>query len=114
MFIRETTTKNRVTQKEYMKHVLVESYRTEKGPRQRVVMQLGTLTLPKSEWKKLASALEGRIAGQITLFEDENEIAEATEKAMTHFSFTQKKTQAKEERQEKGNFVSVDLDSIAT
>ncbi|WP_019412409.1 IS1634 family transposase [Paenisporosarcina sp. TG20] len=97
-----------------MKHVLVESYRTEKGPRQRVVMQLGTLTLPKSEWKKLAAALEGRLAGQITLFEDESQIAEATEQVMTHFSFTQQKTHAKKERQEKGTFVPVDLESITT
>ncbi|MDY0404935.1 hypothetical protein P5G51_005560 [Virgibacillus sp. 179-BFC.A HS] len=59
MFIRETITKNKMTNKSYKKHVLVESYRTENGPRQRVVMQLGTLTLPKSEWKKLAAALEG-------------------------------------------------------
>lgn len=114
MFIRETVTQNKVTKTKYKKHVLVESYRTEKGPRQRVVMQLGTLTLPKSEWKKLAAALEGRLAGQTTLFEDDKSIAEATEKAMGHFSFTKKKTHAKEERQEKGTFVSVDLESITT
>jgi hypothetical protein len=48
--------------------------------------------------KKLAAALEGRLAGQITLFEDEEEIAKATEKAMTHFSFTEKKSHAREDR----------------
>lgn len=114
MFIRETITKNKKTNQIYKKHVLVESYRTENGPRQRVVMQLGTLTLPKSEWKKLAAALEGRLAGQITLFEEEKEIAEAAEAAMAHYTFNQKKTDAKEERHEKASFTSVDLNSVAT
>jgi len=114
MFIRENITQNKVTKTKYKKHVLVESYRAEEGPRQRVVMQLGTLTLPKSEWKKLAAALEGRLAGQTTLFEDEQEIAEASEQAMGNFSFRQTKTHGKEDRQENGDFVSVDLDSIAT
>ncbi|MDY0406510.1 hypothetical protein P5G51_015075 [Virgibacillus sp. 179-BFC.A HS] len=95
MFIRETITKNKMTNKSYKKHVLVESYRTENGPRQRVVMQLGTLTLPKSEWKKLAAALEGRLAGQVTLFEEEKEIAEAAESAMANYSFNQKKVDTK-------------------
>jgi len=113
MFIRETITKNKKTKKEYKKHVLVESYRTEKGPRQRVVMQLGTLTLPKSEWKKLAAALEGRLAGQITLFEDDKNIAEAAEEAMAHFSFNQKKDKVKKER-DKSDFVTVDMESVST
>ena len=114
MFIRETVTKNKVTKQQYKKHVLVESYRTENGPRQRVVMQLGTLTLPKSEWKKLAAALEGRLAGQITLFEDDKIIAGAAEQAMANYSFNQTKVQAKEERQVKGSFVSIDINSVAT
>lgn len=114
MFIRETVTKNKVTQKQYKKHTLVESYRTEKGPRQRVVMQLGTLSLPKSEWKKLAAALEGRLAGQNTLFEDEKEIMDAADEAMSNYSFHQKKTQAKQDRQEKGAFVSVDMNAVSS
>jgi hypothetical protein len=48
MFIREYNTKNKKTGKVYSAHKLVESFQTEKGPRQRIVMQLGTLTLPKS------------------------------------------------------------------
>lgn len=114
MFIRETVTKNKTTNKTYKKHTLVESYRTEKGPRQRVVMQLGTLNLPRSEWKKLAAALEGRLAGQTTLFEDEQAIAEAADKAMAHYSFNQKKAKAKDERQVQATFTSVDLNSVTT
>jgi transposase len=114
MFIRETTTKNKATNKSYKKHVLVESYRSEKGPRQRVVMQLGTLTLPRSGWKKLAAALEGRLAGQVTLFEEEKDIAEATEVAMANYSFNQKKVDTKKHRHSKAAYTSVDLNSIST
>ena len=39
MYIRETKTENRKTGKVYVKHTLVESVRTPKGPRQRTVMQ---------------------------------------------------------------------------
>ena len=38
----------------YTYHRLLESVRTDKGPRQRLVLSLGTLDLPKSEWPRLA------------------------------------------------------------
>lgn len=114
MFIRGTTTKNKKTNKNYIKHALVESFRTENGPRQRVIMQLGTLSLPKSQWRKLAAALEGRLAGQTTLFEEEPAIANAVDDAMARFDFSQKKTQSTSERHEKADYVSVDLQSVTT
>lgn len=58
MFIRESKTKNKKTQKVYIKHTLVESVRTEQGPRQRVVMNLGELELDRSLWKELANGIE--------------------------------------------------------
>jgi hypothetical protein len=112
MFIRETITHNKNTNTKYSKHTLVESYRTEKGPRQRTIMQLGTLTLPKSEWRKLAAALEGRLAGQTTLFEDDPSLANAVDEAMTHYDFLHQKTEAKSLRHEEAQYVSVDLNSV--
>jgi len=41
MFIREYKQTNRKTGETYIKHKLVTSVRTEKGPRQKVVMPLG-------------------------------------------------------------------------
>jgi len=67
MFIKEIKTRNKKTGKEYIKHTLVESVRTEKGPRQRTVMQLGQLNLPKETWPLLIAELESRISGQGTL-----------------------------------------------
>lgn len=63
MFIREIKTKNRKTGKIYIKHVLVESFHTETGSRQRTVMQLGQLDLPKKHWPMLAEQLQRRLSG---------------------------------------------------
>jgi transposase len=63
MFIREIKTTNRKTGKAYIKHVLVESIRTPNGPRQRKIMQLGQLDLPKKHWQQLTEELQRRLAG---------------------------------------------------
>ena len=67
MFIREYKQTNKKSGEVYTKHKLVTSVRTEKGPRQKVVMPLGTLTVPRIDWKRLAHALECRITGQQSL-----------------------------------------------
>ena len=64
MYIRESKTRNKKTGKIYIKHTLVESVRTERGPRQRHVMTLGQLTLDRSLWKSLAFALESYLHGE--------------------------------------------------
>ena len=69
MYIREYKIKNKKTGEIYVEHKLVMSVRTEKGPRQRVVMPLGTLTIERIDWKRLAHALECRITGQQSLLQ---------------------------------------------
>jgi len=64
MFIRESKTKNKKTGKVYIKHSLVESVRTERGPRQRVVLTLGRLAVDREHWKQLATALEAFLSGK--------------------------------------------------
>ncbi|KJF17327.1 hypothetical protein [Acidithrix ferrooxidans] len=61
MFIRETPTVNKKTGVSYSKYQLVESYRCEKGPRQRIVMTLTELDLDKSLWPALANAIANAI-----------------------------------------------------
>lgn len=62
MFVREKKTRNKKTGNIYIKHVLVESYHTTNGPRQRTIMQLGRIDLPRKKWPVLAKALENRLA----------------------------------------------------
>lgn len=114
MFIRQTSTKNKKSNTVYTKHQLVESYRTDKGPRQRVIMELGTLTLPKSEWRKLAAVLEARIAGQESLLAEDTVIAEAAEAAMKHYHFIQTKAQEKQQRHEQRELVTIDINSVSS
>jgi transposase len=64
MFIRESKTRNKKTGKVYVKHSLVESIRTERGPRQRLVMTLGRLAVDREHWKQLATALEAFLSGK--------------------------------------------------
>ena len=72
MYIGEYKTKNKKTGEVYVQHKLMESVRTEKGPRHRVVMNLGALTVPRVDWKRLAHALECRITGQQSLLEGDD------------------------------------------
>ena len=115
MYIREYVTYNKKTDTRYVTHRLVEAVQTEKGPRQRIVMHLGTLSLPKSEWRKLAKILESRLAGQPSLFEEEYPaIAEAADKALEHFRFIQSERREHAARKENRHLVQVDLQSIGT
>jgi len=70
MYIREYKDVDKETGKVKIKHKLVTSVRTEKGPRQRIVMPLGTLEIDRLDWKRLAHALECRITGQQSLLQE--------------------------------------------
>ncbi|PXF56324.1 MAG: hypothetical protein C4B58_13935, partial [Deltaproteobacteria bacterium] len=70
MFIRRVSHKNRKNRKEYYTYKLVESIRTERGPRQRDVLNLGVnFDLPKEQWKDLANCIEEIITGQLSLID---------------------------------------------
>jgi transposase len=64
MFIREIKKQNRASDQVYIYHRLMESVRTPKGPRQRIVLNLGTLELPREDWKALANRIEAIAGGQ--------------------------------------------------
>ncbi|MDN3510890.1 MAG: hypothetical protein NG784_06255 [Candidatus Jettenia sp.] len=66
MFIRESYRKMRDGRK-YSYLVLTESLRTAKGPRQRVILSLGDVKIPKGLWAKLAEMIERRLVGQESL-----------------------------------------------
>jgi transposase len=75
MFIRRVPHKNRKTRKEYYTYKLVDSIRTERGPRQRDILNLGVdFDLPKEQWKDLANCIEQTITGQKTLIDYPKEI----------------------------------------
>jgi len=68
MFIRASNQKKK-TQTEYKTFKLVESFRTERGPRQRTVLNLGAdFDLPEAQWKDLANRIEEIITRQEPIF----------------------------------------------
>ncbi len=64
MFIREIIKKNPGYAKPFIYHRLIEAVRTPKGPRQTVLLNLGTLDIPREEWKTLANRIEDILSGQ--------------------------------------------------
>ena len=64
MFIREICKQNPSSDKVFLSHRLVESLRTPRGPRQKVLMNLGKLDLPRDKWKQLANRIEEIVHGQ--------------------------------------------------
>ena len=74
MFIKEIKKRNKHYEKEFYSHRLVESYRSEKGPRHRTILNLGQLTIPKEQWKALADTIEAKLSGQQNLYPIEEDI----------------------------------------
>jgi len=68
MFIKEIKKRNKHYDKVFISHRLVESYRSEKGPRHRTILHLGQLKLPKEQWKALADTIEAKLSGQQSLY----------------------------------------------
>lgn len=75
MFIRKVPHKNKKNRKRYHTYKLVESVRTQRGPRQRDILNLGVnFKLPKEQWKDLANCIEAIISKQKLLFDYPKEI----------------------------------------
>ena len=114
MYIRETETRNRATGTVYVKHQLVESIRTDSGPRQRVVMELGHLELDRSQWKKLSSAIADRLSGRVSLIDEDAEIARLAESAVDHYDYLTVSKEKSDARKREAKYVNVDITTAAT
>ena len=76
-------------------------------------MELGSLDLDKSQWKKLAHTLSFRLLGKESLFESDPEIAEVADKAISGYDFLAVSKEDKAEIDKDADFVNVDLTSVA-
>jgi transposase len=116
MFIKKIVKKNKNSEKEFIYHRLIESYRTPKGPRHRIILNLGKLEIPEDKFKLLANRIEEIIYGQKTIFALDSDI----EKLANHFAsliIKNKITQTnkeKELKETKEEFYNVDINSIKT
>jgi transposase len=75
MYVRKVSHYNKSNRAEYHTYKLVESVRTERGPRQRTLLNLRTdFNLPQGKWKEFANRVEEIITGQISLLDYPEEI----------------------------------------
>ena len=75
MYVCKVSHCNKKNRQEYYTYKLVESVRTERGPRQRDILNLGTdFNLSKEKWKEFANRVEEIITGQKSLFHYPEEI----------------------------------------
>ncbi len=80
MFIRTVHKRNKSSKKLYKYQQLVESIRTAKGVRQKLILSLGVLELPKDQWPRLTKRIEAIIQDQQTLFEETAKIEQLARK----------------------------------
>jgi transposase len=114
MFIREIKKKNKGYDKVFISHRLMESYRSERGPRQRTILQLGNLELPKEHWKLLADRIEALVYGQsswVRVPEQVEQLARHYANTIIHNGFLSVPSQASAKR-ESPRFENVALTSL--
>ena len=90
MFIKAITKRNRVSHKSYTYHRLLESYRSSRGPRHEILLNLGRLDLPKDQWKSLADRIEAILNGQREL----SPVSERVEALAHHYASLLKQRRA--------------------
>jgi len=81
MYIKKVRKSNPGSKKVYEYLHLVENVRTPKGPRQRLILNLGRLGIPSEQYKELANCIEGFLTGQTNLFDTSPDIEKHARKA---------------------------------
>jgi len=110
MYIRRTSIKSRKDGRQYYTYRLVESERTEKGVRQRTLLNLGTdFSLPREKWPEVASRVQQIIRGEALLFELPQEIEEMAQDFAARI--IQSKAQSKAE-DDQPDYREVDVDRL--
>ena len=113
MFIRKTHILNRATKKSYWNFQLVESIRTERGPRQRILLNLGSdLDLNDQERKELANRIEEILKGVLSMFPVSGKIEEYAQKFASQLRGEAFSSSAKEEKAKMCDFQTIDVETI--
>ena len=112
MFIRKVPHKDKKNRKPYYTYKLVESVRTQRGPRQRDVLNLGVdFQLPKEQWKDLANCIETIITKQKLLFDYPHEISSLAKK-YARTIIRQQSIAIDEDKDVISDYHSIDVNSI--
>jgi transposase len=109
MFIRKVFHTDKKNNTVYHTFKLIESVRTERGPRQRMILNLGAdFNVPEEKWKDLANRIEQITTGQSPLFPA---LADIEESAILYakriISY-----HGREEKKETSDYHTVDIDTM--
>lgn len=74
MYIKRVQKSHRSSNKRYEYLHLVENLRTEHGPRQRLILNLGAVNVAPEQYKELANCIEAMLTGQQQLFSTDRKI----------------------------------------
>jgi transposase len=113
MFIRRVTVTNGVTKKPYSYLNLVESIRTEHGPRQKLILNLGELDVDRSQYKALARRIEDILTGRRSLFEIDGQLEQHARQAAEKI-FTKRAEEINSERVDEFQMVDTQSLNVAT
>lgn len=119
MFIRCVTKNDKNTKRTYHSYKLVETYRTDRGPRQRILLHIGNaLELPQEQWKQLANRIEEICTGTTVLLpcsDDIEKLAQRFAKLLIRNQSTENSPSSCEDKKsEKNKYTSIDLESLHT
>lgn len=117
MFIKKTLKKDSKTDKTYCAYHLVESIRTEKGPRQQILLYMGSeIAIPEGEHKLLAQCIERIIRGERSLFSFRDEIERLAQmyasQVIRRLSNPKDDQENSKEQAVEPEFVNIDVNSI--
>jgi hypothetical protein len=119
MFIKKTSKIDRKSGKEYFAYHLIESVRTEKGPRQHILLYMGSqIELPEGDHKLLAQRIGDIIAGQQPLLpyaEDVERLAQIyASQVIRRLSNSKSIPEHIDNKDQEPEFVNINVDSIET
>ena len=117
MYIKKTRKTDSKTGKTYFAYHLVESVRTEKGPRQRTLLYMGSeLKLPEGDHKLLAQRIEGIVRGEQALFRYPEDIERSAQvyasQLVCRLSTPKDEHKHAENKELEPEFISVNINSI--
>jgi transposase len=116
MYIKKTFKKDSKTKKTYSAFHLVESIRTDRGPRQRVLLYMGTeIKLPDEQHKLLAECIENIVKGIQSLFpypEDVEKLARVFASQIVRRLSKPEDALEHPEQQQHSEFVTIDAHTI--
>jgi len=111
MYIKKVRKRNRGSDKYYEYLHLVENVRTDRGPRQRLILNLGDLDIHPDKYKELANCIEDMLTGQKSLLSSDVEIEKHAAKAVRLIREKQL-SRVRPEDLEEAEYLNIDVNSI--